>query len=156
MQPRILLFVDQPIICKAIADALRSEGYEVLDFISPSFCSLWSNQTCACPPEYVCADIIIADTNMSQMSGIDLIRCQAQKGCHALPQNKIIISGKTTMKDEPEIHALGSQFLRKPFQIDELLTLVGACRENISPGRKLVPREKLLATFHKQVSHVSI
>lgn len=144
MKLRVLLFEDQTMLRKAIANALRSESYEVLDFSSPICCSIGGMQKCECPHDHVCADVIISDINMPKMSGLELIRLQSQKGCHAHPQNKIIISGKGTQREEEEILAMGCHFLRKPFQIHDLLALLNECKKNIPSDRKLVPCEELL------------
>jgi len=150
MKLRILVFEDESIIRKAICTFLRRKGCEVLDFPSPVTCALVSGQPCECPREHACADLIITDMNMPGMTGLELVRLLADKGCHAPPQNKIVISSLLSPEQEAEFNALGCHFLPKPFELAELWQLVRSCAENTPHDRELTPVEDLWKTTGHQ------
>lgn len=146
MQTRILLFEDDESTRNLVGMFLRAKGYEVLDFVSPVTCSLVSEKKCECPRNHACADMIITDMNMPGMTGLELIRGQIEKGCHAPPQNKVVISAALTREQEQELCALGCWCLRKPFKLPDLLGWVRSCEGNIPADRELEPVEVLLKT----------
>lgn len=152
MKLRILVFEDEFVIRKPICNFLRSKGYEVLDFPSPVTCALVTDKKCACPRDHACADIVITDMNMPEMTGLELIRMLADKGCHAPPQNKIVTSSSLTPEQHEEFRTLGCHFLPKPFQLHELLELIQECERNISPDRQLAQVEDLWKTIRNQLS----
>lgn len=150
MKLRILVFEDDFTIRKPICNFLRAKGYEVLDFPSPLTCALVSEKQCACPREHACADLVITDMNMPGMTGLELIRMLADKGCHAPPQNKIVISSALSAEQHAEFRALGCHFLPKPFQLHELWKAVQICEQNVAPDRQLAPLEDLWKTIRSQ------
>jgi CheY-like chemotaxis protein len=147
MQLRVLVFEDEIAIRRPICAFLMSHGYEVFGYPSPTACALVSEHKCECPREHACADILITDMRMPEMTGLELIRLMAVKGCVVPPQNKIVISTATTPEQREEFVALGCHFLPKPFQLDALLDVVKACAKNVSPDRKLIPSEILEANL---------
>lgn len=142
VRTRILLFEDEATTRRMLTTYLRSKGFEVLDFSTPVNCALVTQQKCTCPREYACADVIITDMNMPHMSGLDLIRFQMEKGCHAPPQNKAVISAALSPEQVQEFQALGCYYLRKPFKLQELLDWVHSCEQNIPANRKLTEVEE--------------
>ena len=144
MQARVLLFEDDESTRNLVGMYLRVKGYEVLDFVSPVTCALVSEKKCECPRNHACADMVITDMNMPGMTGLQLIRYQIEKGCHAPPQNKAVISAALTREQEQEFCALGCRCLRKPFKLPDLLNWVRSCEENIPADRELEPVEVLL------------
>lgn len=150
MKLRILVFEDEFVIRKPICTFLRSNGHEVLDFPSPVTCALVSENKSVCPRDHACADLVITDMNVPGMTGLELVRMLAAKGCHAPPKNKIVISSALTPAQEAEFRALGCHYLHKPFQLDELWHLVQYCEENTPPDRELAPIEDLLKTVRSQ------
>jgi CheY-like chemotaxis protein len=141
---RILLFGNQEEISSLYSLFLRSKGYEVLHFPSPTTCALINNQTCTCPRDHVCADMIIADMDMEGMTGLELIRHQDERGCRALPEHKAVISKGLTYNQEREAAALGCKTLLKPFRLMDMMEWVRKCEQGIRPERKLTPVEDLL------------
>jgi CheY-like chemotaxis protein len=150
MKLRILVFEDDFTIRKPICNFLRAKGHEVLDFPSPLTCALVADKRCACPREHACANLVITDMNMPGMTGLELIRMLADKGCHAPPQNKIVISSALTAGQIAEFRALGCHFLPKPFQLQELWKAVQVCEQTVAPDRQLAPLEDLWKTIRSQ------
>lgn len=146
MTKRILIFGDHEETRNLYSFFLRSRGYEVLNFPSPATCSLVAEQKCTCPRDHVCADMILADMEMQGMTGLELIRCQKEMGCHAPPQNKAVISTGLTTTQQQEVLALGCKSLQMPFRLQDLSAWVTECEKNIPPERKLAPIKELLDT----------
>jgi len=83
---------------------------------------------------------------MPGMTGLELIRMMAEKGCHASTQDKIIISSSLTPEQIVELRKLGCHIFSKRFQLEELLKLIHVREQHIPPDRKLVPVEELWKT----------
>ena len=147
MKIRILLFEDEHAIRRPLCVFLRARGYEVLDFPSPMTCTLVSEKKCTCSRDRACTDLVITDMKMPGMTGLELIRMMAEKGCHASTQDKIVISSAITPEQAVEFRTLGCHYLPKPFQMEELLSLIRVCEKNIPRDRKLVPVEELWETI---------
>ena len=91
-------------------------------------------------------DAVLLDMKMPEMTGLELIRMMAEKGCHASPQDKIIISSSLTPEQIVELRTIGCHYFPKPFHLEELLKLIHAREKHIPPDRKLVPVEELWKT----------
>jgi CheY-like chemotaxis protein len=143
---RILVFGDHEELGSLCTLYLRSKGYEVFHFPSPTACALIAQQNCTCPRDHVCADILITEMDMEGMTGLDLIRHQRDRGCRALPGNKAVISTSFNKKQESEATSLGCKTLLKPFRLLDMMEWVNKCEMNITPDRKLIPQEELLET----------
>jgi CheY-like chemotaxis protein len=148
MTKRILIFGDHDETRNLFSFFLRSKGYEVLHFPDPASCALIVEKRCTCPRDHMCADFILADMEMQGMTGLELIRCQKEMGCHAPPQNKAVFSTGLTPNQQQEVRALGCKSLQMPFRLQSLLAWINECEANIPSGRKLVPYQALLKTAH--------
>lgn len=144
MKIRILMFENETSILRPICTFLRAQGYEVLGFNTPKACPLLSDIKHECPNDQACADILITDMNMPGMTGYELIRIMAGKGCGITPQNIIVISSTMASEQREEIASLGGHFLPKPFQLGALLRAIRDCHNNILPSRELMPIKTLL------------
>jgi len=140
---RILFFGNQEDINSLYILFLRSKGYEVLHFHSPTICALINKQTCTCPRDHVCADMVISDMDMEGMTGLELIRHQYERGCRALTEHKAVMSKGLTSSQKSEAAALGCKTLLQPFRLKDMMEWVKKCEENIHPARKLTPLEEL-------------
>lgn len=82
MTRRILIFGDHEETRNLFSFFLRSKGYEVLHFPTPASCALIVAKN-APAPVTMCA---LTSSLLTQkcMSGLELIRCQKEMGCHAL------------------------------------------------------------------------
>jgi CheY-like chemotaxis protein len=147
---RILIFEDDNNTRKLLDTFLMSKGYEVLSFSSPITCELLTQKKCACPRQHACADAMITDMNMPGMSGLELVRFQMERACHAPPQNKAVISAALTPAQEQEFRTLGCRCFRKPFKLSDLLDWVRSCEANIPKERELEPIEELWKTAARQ------
>ena len=151
MKIRILMFEDESSILRPICTFLRAQGYEVLGFNTPKACPLLSDINHECPHDQACADILITDMKMPGMTGYELIRTMAGKGCGIPLHNVIVISSTMAPEQREEIASFGGHFLPKPFQLGALLRVIRDCNNNILPSRKLIPIE-ILSTSARPLS----
>ncbi|MEZ4325375.1 MAG: response regulator [Polyangiales bacterium] len=66
-------------------------------------------------------DLLVTDLKMPGVSGLDVARAALARGVRT---RVIAISGYVTPADEDALAALGVDLLRKPFDVDALLTRV--------------------------------
>jgi len=114
---------------------LENEGHEVLDFRDPSACSLFNDPTCTCPQSNPCADILITDMNMPNMTGLEFIRMQRARGCKAGPKNKLILSAHVSLPNINEVEMTGCPVMRKPFKPADFLNWIEESVGRIDPER---------------------
>ena len=115
IRPRVIFVDDDPRAGEIFRRFARGEAFDVEIFRSPQSVL----ESLAQPP---LPALVISDLKMPGMSGIELlnaVRARAPK----LPF--ILITGYSTMDDAIEALRLGAtDFIKKPFDMDELLTLV--------------------------------
>lgn len=109
---KILVFEDDPAIRDVVKTILTEKGFAVV--ISPDGSDIESILKTQSP------DLILADINLSQSSGNDILAV-CKKNYPNIPV--ILVSGRADGKDFADRFG-ANDFLAKPFNIDELLTLV--------------------------------
>ncbi len=113
----VLLVDDETKIRLALADALREDGHEVLATGSPREALLLVSQRLF--------DVMIVDNLMPELTGLDLIREIAASTPPAERPQMIMMTAHATVESAIEAMKLGaSDYLQKPFEIDELLVIV--------------------------------
>lgn len=116
MKDRILLVEDDATLAYIVADSLQREGFEV---------------TCACDGEEGLAkvgtcrpDVVIADVMMPRMSGYEMVR-RLRLIDPRLPV--LFLTARTSVDDLVRgFETGGDDYLRKPFQLVELIVRVRA------------------------------
>ena len=147
MRIRILLFEDEHAVRRPLSNFLRSKGHEVLEFPSPLSCTLMADKQCDCTRDHACADMMITDMKMPEMTGLELIRMMKERSCHTPPKNKVVITSSLTPEQSMEIQNLGCHFLPKPFHFEDIFSLVEDCEKNVPPDRKLASVEEIWDTI---------
>ena len=137
MKLRIIIIDDDPAVNLMLKTALTNLGHHVLSFSDPTACPLLKMESCSCPQEFPCADVIISDIDMPNMSGIDLFKLQKQRGCKAVFENKALVSGTIKKEHFDAIKQLGCKFFHKPFKLVDLTRWVEECAKRIPKGRVL-------------------
>ena len=113
----VLLVDDEAKIRMALADALREDGHEVLATGSPREAQQLLSQRLF--------DVLIVDNLMPELTGLDLIREIAASTPIAERPQMIMMTAHATIESAIEAMKLGaSDYLQKPFEIDELLVIV--------------------------------
>ena len=73
---RAFIFDDDAPIRSMLVGVLKQRSYEILAFARAAICP-----TCPCPEGHMCADIIISDVSMPNLSGIQFVQHQKMVGC---------------------------------------------------------------------------
>ncbi len=113
----VLLVDDETKIRVALANALREEGHEVLATGSPREAQQLLSQRLF--------DVLVVDNLMPELTGLDLIREITSSTPAAERPQMIMMTAHATIESAIEAMKLGaSDYLQKPFEIDELLVIV--------------------------------
>ncbi|MEW6673871.1 MAG: response regulator [Thermodesulfobacteriota bacterium] len=132
---RVLIFDDDDSIRKLLWGYFDGRKYEVFTFPDPKSCNLCDIQSCDCPTQEACADIIISDLNMPFMKGLDFLELQIKKGCKC--RHLALMSGDLTVADADRAKPLGIKLFKKPFRIREIDEWVKKVEGEIPAGRQL-------------------
>ena len=125
MPPRgsILLVDDEEKILKSLGRALRESGHEVLETSSPP-----DAQRLLAERAF---DVLVVDNVMPQMTGLDLIRDYVASTGEGERAQILMMTAHATIQSALEAMKLGAlDYLQKPFEIDELLVVVGRAIEH--------------------------
>ncbi len=136
---RIIIIEDDPTISQFLKTALSKLGHHVLVFPDPKACPcpVLKKTICFCPQEFPCADVVISDIVMPNMTGIDFFKLQRERGCKAPDANKALMSGTIKSEYIEAAKELGCKFFKKPFKLIEIFDWIEECAERIPEGRVL-------------------
>ncbi|MBE0574794.1 MAG: response regulator [Desulfuromonadales bacterium] len=134
---RILLLEDEKAISDLLRKIIQGFGHEVLAFSDPTACLFCKNHGSKCPLEYPCADVILSDNMMPNLSGIDYLKLLRTRDCKILHENQALMSAAISAEHQEDIHALGYQFFQKPFMINTLQSWLNECAGRVSEDRLL-------------------
>ena len=128
---KAFVFDDDENIRSMLVDLLKQRGYEVQAFARADVC-----RTCPCPRGQMCADIIIANVSLPNLSGIQFVQHQKMVGCRN--ENILLISAAWTEEKIRQARALGCYVLHKPFIFDDLMPWLNEGEQRIDPDRTLL------------------
>jgi CheY-like chemotaxis protein len=128
---RAIIYDDNEVILEMLKSFLANRDYEVICFNEPSACPIYGEDAKSCPKTGQCADVMITDLKMPRMTGIELLRQQADRGCKLDVRNKVVISGYAGEEDFEAIRKLGCAFFKKPFELSELSEWLDECEKRI-------------------------
>jgi len=131
MKIRAMVFEDNVFLRSMMNEFLSRRGYEVVAFSNPTDCPLLHSDACY----YACADILISDLSMPNMTGLQFIDNQIRKGCHI--QNVALMSAGWTTEEHEYAERIGCQIFSKPFRFDNLNLWLDECESRINPHRVL-------------------
>jgi two-component system, NtrC family, response regulator AtoC len=118
----ILIADDEERILRALGRALREDGHEVIE-------ASGGREAQRLLAERV-FDVIVVDNIMPDLTGLELVRELTQ---HAAPGERpqiVLMTAHATVESAIEAMKLGAlDYLQKPFDIDELLVVVGRAVE---------------------------
>ncbi len=134
---RVNIFDDDVSNLKMLKLFISQRDYEILTFDSPVVCPINSAKSDKCNTLKPCADIIITDYQMPEMTGLEMLLHQAQRGCKVDIRNKIVISSDLDNKGQKMIEELGCTFFSKPFKLNELLACLDDCEKRIDLSKPL-------------------
>jgi CheY-like chemotaxis protein len=136
MNIKVIVFDDDPHILKLLTLIVNKRGYEAMNYREPTLCPLYGNSTCNCPRETPCADIIITDNHMPNMTGLEFIRQQQLRECKGLVKYKAVMSGSWAPEELELANSLGCKIFTKPVCINDLYNWMEECEKMILEERK--------------------
>ncbi len=122
---KILLVEDEADLALIVADTLRGQGYEVIT-AGNGIDGLDKFKTCG-------ADIVVADVMMPEMDGFTMARA-IRKTSPTVPL--LFLTAKSTIDDVEKGFEIGANdYLKKPFELRELIVRIKALLRRNSAGR---------------------
>ena len=118
----VLIVDDEAKILRALADALRVEGHEVVATESARKAQRLLAERLF--------DVLVVDNLMPELSGLDIIRDLTTTSVSERPQ-VLMMTAHATVESAIEAMKLGAfDYLQKPFEVDELLVAVSRAIEH--------------------------
>ena len=71
------------------------------------------------------------------MSGLDLLRLQAEKGCKAQAGKILLLAADFSEDQRYQAEQLGCAVAGKPLQVSELFDWIAECENHLQSGRRL-------------------
>jgi len=134
---RVNIFDDDTSILKLLKLYMSERDYEILTFDRPVVCPINSAKSDECNTLKPCADIIITDYQMPEMTGLEMLLHQLQRGCKVDFKNKIVMSSDLDNKGQKMLEGLGCTFLSKPLKFKELFAWLDDCEKRIDLSKPL-------------------
>jgi CheY-like chemotaxis protein len=142
-KPRAIVIDDDDFIRSALRRFFVMRGHEVLPFNGPAaICAVDGSGGDFCADGNACGDIFITDIHMPGVNGVELLECQARKGCRLNTRNKAVISGCIDPQSRKRVQRLGSSCFEKPFTLDEITAWVAGCEQRLDLNRPLATRRR--------------
>ncbi len=142
----ILVVDDEEKILKSLGRALREAGHNVVDTTSPR----QAQRLLAERP----FDLLVVDNMMPELSGLDLIREYVGSTPEGERAQVLMMTAHATVESAIEAMKLGAlDYLRKPFEIDELIVVV---RRALDHQRLRTQHRYLLSERDEQFDHYGI
>ena len=138
MRIRAIVFDDEKVIRTFLRQVLQKRGYEVFTFPEPDLCPLHHKGGCGCTKGQACTDIIISDINMPNVTGLQFVENQLNKGCKV--KHMALMSGAWSNSDLERAEQLGCHTFHKPIRLNDLEQFLDQCEKEIDPHRILSDR----------------
>lgn len=152
MQLRIFLIDDDEPTVRLIALVARDRGHEVYAMSEPAACPLFGCESCQCPRESACGDLLITGNRLAGMSGLDLIERQLRHGCKGAARSKAVLSRTWTDDDLERAERLGCKIFHKPFLVREITDWMDERERHTDPRRRLADLQPIEAQDHDPFS----
>ncbi len=132
---RIIIIDDEECIRDSLAFHLSDLGHEVLTYDKSRFCPAFNHHQCEV--KGACADIVLVDHNMPEVTGLEHLKHLTRHGCQILPRNRILMTGDASPDLEKAVVKMGCKIIQKPLRLNELDALIEESRIFISAHRQL-------------------
>src|SRR5512146_1866949 len=142
----ILLVDDEEKILKTLGRVLRDDGHEVIE----------ARRAREAREQLSCRafDMLLVDNLMQEMTGLELIREIASAPPEAERPQIVMMTAHASVESAVEAMKLGAiDYLQKPFEIDELLVVLGRALEH---ERLRTENRYLLAEREEEFNHYGI
>ena len=139
-KPRVIIYDDDTIILDMLGHFFAKRGYEVCSYNRPTVCPPNEGLADSCENLSPCADVIISDYKMPEMTGIELLQRQSKRGCTIDSKMKAIMSGYADEGLMVQCRDLGCRFFEKPFALSELSNWLSECEKHFDLSQQLHDR----------------
>jgi response regulator RpfG family c-di-GMP phosphodiesterase len=139
---RVNIFDDEVSNLNMLKVFMSQRDYEIRTFDRPVVCPIYGSNSDKCNTLEPCADIIITDYRMPEMTGLEMLLLQEQRGCKVDIRNKIVMSADLDDEGQKMVEALGGTFLSKPFRLQELLVCLDDCEKRLDLSKPLAIMRK--------------
>jgi len=154
-KPRVILYDDDTIILDMLRHFFVKRGYEVCSYNIPtSICPPHRGLADSCENLSPCADVIISDYRMPEMTGIELFQRQSKRGCPVDINMKAIMSGYADEVLMEQCRDLGCTFFEKPFELSELSSWLSEREKHFDLSQQLLDRRaKSRYAFNQDIEY---
>ena len=136
-KPRVIVFEDDQALATFLKQTFRANGHDVQVFTDPTARLVCFDHEAQCSRDKPCADVVLSDHMMPNMTGIDFLLLQRVRDCKIIDENKAIMTGAEINPElEDTIKELGCLMFKKPFNISEILEWVDGCAERVLEKRQ--------------------
>lgn len=133
---RAIIYDDDPSILELLTIFFEDLEYEVITNNQPTDCPVYQDDA-TCLNRRPCGDIMITDLLMPGMTGLEMLKHQARRGCGIDVRNKAIHSGSLEFGSLEAIGRLGCHFFHKPASLLELRDWVRECESRMDVSQPL-------------------
>ena len=115
---RILVIDDEESIRESLANYFQEKGHDVVTVEHPSRCD--GKQKRLSHGHEECADILLIDQWMPEMTGIEYLAQRHDWGCRAKGQRKALMSANLSNEIRLQAKDLGCKIFEKPVHLGEI------------------------------------
>jgi CheY-like chemotaxis protein len=110
---RVIVFEDNQALSDLFKKILQGFGHHVHTFSDPTVFHVCRDPECEHHEDFPCADALIVDIMMPNMTGIEFLKLQRERGCKILPENKALMSAVTSSQQQAAVEEFGCHFFKK-------------------------------------------
>lgn len=143
---RVLIVDDEPAVCALIQDELGRQGYQCVVATEPA--------QAVRQLDGGAFDLILTDISMPSLSGLDVLVCAKRR----TPDCRVVLITAHSTRDRiAQALFLGAfDYLEKPFEPGELLSVVSRALHDKAAGSHLARRAAAAMEFQNQAAHASL
>jgi CheY-like chemotaxis protein len=160
-KPRAIICDDDIQILDIFKRTLDRMGYEVLTSETAITCAFYREHANSCPQHDRCADVLITDYEMPDMTGIDLLEMQHRGGCKLISKSKALMSTNDDPRLKKRVEALGCHFFLKPLFTTTLRAWLKECQTRFDLSEPLAselfqPAKKMTVILRNQTDIIQL
>jgi CheY-like chemotaxis protein len=132
---RVLVLEDSDLVRSAMGQLLTDKGFDVVAYPDAMHCPLHQADRCPCAAAEVCADVLVTDLDMPQLTGLDFITELIRKG-RRIP-HLALLSGSHEQETLAQAARLRCKIFTKPGGTLALLDWLDELVAGLQPERQL-------------------
>jgi CheY-like chemotaxis protein len=125
----VIIYENDIATLNTLKSFFATRGYEVYAYNDPQVCPLHESLANSCEKNYLCADLVISEFKLPNMTGIELFQLQSKRGCRLENKMKAISSFYSDDELLKMCNDMGCKFFKKPFEVPALAGWVTECEK---------------------------